>query len=110
MLRKDYYKKECSCFGFPAHSMFKFDVFWALVSSWTQVWPQLILSLDYLPDYLSVSYDYDYNAVIIHSTGYYCDNVDSTQAIVTDSSWIVFFQIFVFIDCCNTVPHIYLLL
>ena len=30
-----------------------------LVSSGTQVQPQTILDPDYLPDYLSVSYDYD---------------------------------------------------
>ena len=34
------------------------EVAWALVSSGTQVQPQIILSPDYLPDYLSVSYDY----------------------------------------------------
>ena len=31
-----------------------------LVSSGTQVQPQIILDQDYLPDYLSVSYDYVY--------------------------------------------------
>ena len=31
---------------------------WVLVSSGTQVLPQIILDPDYLPDYLSVSYDY----------------------------------------------------
>ena len=34
------------------------DVAWVLLSSGTQVQPQIILELDYLPDYLSVSYDY----------------------------------------------------
>ena len=34
------------------------EVAWALVSSGAQVQPQIILSPDYLPDYLSVSYDY----------------------------------------------------
>ena len=34
------------------------EVPWVLVSSGTQVQPQIILGLDYLPDYLSVSYDY----------------------------------------------------
>ena len=62
--------KEHCCFDhsdFPAHSMFTFDVCgtmyaevaWALVSSGTQVQPQVILNPDYLPDYLSVSYDYN---------------------------------------------------
>ena len=32
-------------------------VTWVLVSSGIQVWPQ-ILDPDYLPDYLSVSYEY----------------------------------------------------
>ena len=35
------------------------EVAWELVSSGTQVQPQIILNPDYLPDYLSVSYDYD---------------------------------------------------
>ena len=35
------------------------EVVWVLVSSGTQVEPQIILDSDYLPDYLSVSYDYD---------------------------------------------------
>ena len=34
------------------------EVAWVLVSSETQVQPQIILDPDYLPDYLSVSYDY----------------------------------------------------
>ena len=59
MLQEGYHEKEYSCFDFPAHSMFTFDVLaWALVSSGTQVWPQIILDPDYLPDYLSVSYGY----------------------------------------------------
>ena len=33
------------------------EVAWVLVSSGTQVQPQVILDPDYLPDYLSVSYD-----------------------------------------------------
>ena len=32
---------------------------WVLVSSGTQVQLEIILEPDYLPDYLSVSYDYD---------------------------------------------------
>ena len=39
------------------HLMFV-EVVWVLVSSGTQVHPQIILDPDYLPDYLSVSYDY----------------------------------------------------
>ena len=35
------------------------EVVWVLVSSGTQVEPQIILDSDYLPDYISVSYDYD---------------------------------------------------
>ena len=35
------------------------EVAWVLVSSGTQVQPQIIPDPDYLPDYLSVSYDYD---------------------------------------------------
>ena len=34
------------------------EVAWGLVSSGTQVQPQIILNSDYLPDYLSVSYEY----------------------------------------------------
>ena len=35
------------------------EVAWALVYARTQVKSQIILDPDYLPDYLSVSYDYD---------------------------------------------------
>ena len=35
------------------------DVSWVLVSSWTQVQPLIILDPDYLPDYLSISPDYN---------------------------------------------------
>ena len=34
------------------------EVPWFLVSSGSQIQPQKILDPDYLPDYLSVSYDY----------------------------------------------------
>ena len=34
------------------------EVAWVLVSLGTQVQPQIILDPDYVPDYLSVSYDY----------------------------------------------------
>ena len=34
------------------------EVAWVLVSSGTQVQPQIILNPDYLADYISVSYDY----------------------------------------------------
>ena len=43
--------------------MLTFDdsgVAWVLVFSGTQVQPQIILDLEYLSDYLSVSYDYDF--------------------------------------------------
>ena len=36
------------------------EVAWALVSSGTQVQPQIIPDPGYLPDYLSVSYDYGF--------------------------------------------------
>ena len=35
-----------------------FEVAWVIVSSGTQVQLQIILDPDYLPDYLSVSYEY----------------------------------------------------
>ena len=35
------------------------DVAWVLLSSGSQVQPLIKLDPDYLPDYLSVSYDYD---------------------------------------------------
>ena len=35
------------------------DIAWVLVSSRTQVQPQIILDADYLPDYLSISHDYN---------------------------------------------------
>ena len=35
------------------------EVAWVLVSSGTEVQPQIILEQDYVPDYFSVSYDHD---------------------------------------------------
>ena len=35
------------------------EVAWVIVPSRTQVQPQIIPDPDYLPDHLSVSYDYD---------------------------------------------------
>ena len=35
------------------------EVAWVLASSGTHAQPQIIPDTDYLPDYLSVSYDYD---------------------------------------------------
>ena len=40
------------------------EVTWVLVSSGTQIQPQIILDPDYLPGYLSVSYDYGDIAII----------------------------------------------
>ena len=34
------------------------EIAWVLVSSGTQVQPQVMFHPDYLPDYLSASYDY----------------------------------------------------
>ena len=42
------------------------EVAWLLVSSGSQVQPQIIVDPDYLPDYLSVSYDYGTNDYIIN--------------------------------------------
>ena len=36
------------------------EIGWVLVSSVTQVQPKAILDPDYLPDYLFVSYEYDF--------------------------------------------------
>ena len=41
------------------HSMYA-EVAWVLVFSGTEVQLQIILDPDYLPDYHSVSYEYDY--------------------------------------------------
>ena len=38
-----------------------FEVGWVLVSLGSQVQLQIILDPDYLPDYLSISYDYELN-------------------------------------------------
>ena len=40
------------------------EVAWVLVSSETQFQLQIILDLDYLPDYLSVSYDYAFKELV----------------------------------------------
>ena len=42
------------------------EVAWVLVSSETQVQPQVILDPDNLPDYLSVSYDHDILNQFVH--------------------------------------------
>ena len=39
------------------------EIAWVLVSSGTQIQPQIILYPDYLPDYLSVSYGYEITKV-----------------------------------------------
>ena len=55
-------KKEYSCFDFMVHSMFTFEEFrgsLVQVSSGTQFQTQIIFDPDYLPDYLSISYDYE---------------------------------------------------
>ena len=43
------------------HSMYS-EVAWVLLSSGTQVQPQIIVHPDYLPDYFSVSYDFDFTS------------------------------------------------
>ena len=52
--------KEYSCFDFPAHRfhLMNSEVVWVLVSSGTQVQPQIIPDPEYLPDYISVSQNY----------------------------------------------------
>ena len=47
------------------------EVAWVLVSSGTQVQPRVILDPDYLPDYLSVSYDYAYAHYFLGLKGTY---------------------------------------
>ena len=50
--------------------MFTFDVTevdWVLVSSGTQVQPQIILDPDNLPGYFSISYDYVYAEYFLNS-------------------------------------------
>ena len=49
------------------HLMYS-EIGWVLVSSKTQVQPQIILDPDYLADYLCVSYDYDqfFNLIFLY--------------------------------------------
>ena len=48
------------------------EVAWVLVSLGTQVQPQIVPDPDYLPDYLSVSYDYDlFQNILVAVTGHY---------------------------------------
>ena len=47
------------------------EVAWVLVSSGTQVQPQIILDPDYLPDYLSVSYDYQVTVITRQMTPFF---------------------------------------
>ena len=46
------------------------EVAWVLVSSGIQVQPQIILDPDYLPDFLSVSYDCDITAQLLTTKNY----------------------------------------
>ena len=52
------------------------DVFWELVSSGTQVQTQIILEPGYLPDYLSVSYDYGSNNLYKTALQKRCDKYE----------------------------------
>ena len=45
------------------HLMYS-EVAWVLVSSGTHIQPQIILDPDYLPDYLSVYYDYGFTSTV----------------------------------------------
>ena len=49
------------------HMMYA-GVAWVPVSLGTQVQPQVILSPNYLPDYLSVSYDYGLARLPLHNS------------------------------------------
>ena len=51
------------------------EVAWVLVSSGTQVQPQIIPDPDYLPHYLSVSYDYVKNNQVIIFSGNWLRNI-----------------------------------
>ena len=70
---------EYSCSDFPdnqcLHLMYS-EVAWVLASLRTQIWPQIILGLDHLPDYLSISCDY-----ASHKTG----KKEQTQPAITCS-------------------------
>ena len=54
------------------------EVAWVLISSRTQVQPQITLKLEYLPDYLSVSYDYDLQENLF-GTNFFFGKVASTH-------------------------------
>ena len=47
------------------------EVAWVLILSGTQVQPQIILDPDYLPDYLSVSYDYQVTVITRQMTPFF---------------------------------------
>ena len=47
------------------------EVAWVLVSSGSQVQPQIILNPDYLTDYLSISYDYIFKGLYITQSNIY---------------------------------------
>ena len=44
------------------------EVVWVIVSSGTQVQPQIILEPDLLPDYLSVPYDYAHHKDLVSNS------------------------------------------
>ena len=61
MLQEAGHIKNYSCFNFSANltlHLMSAKVAWVLLSSETQVQPRVILDPGYLPDYLSVPYNY----------------------------------------------------
>ena len=62
------------------------EVAWVLVSSGTKVQPQIILHPDHLPEYLSVSYDYDwiiklynFNSMGLRNSNSFMHNVENRK-------------------------------
>ena len=51
------------------------EVAWVLVSSGTQVQPLIMLDPEYLPDYLSVSYDHEITSWGVNSDGSMPENL-----------------------------------
>ena len=106
--------KEHCCFDhsdFPAHSMFTSDVCWGTLGTsifGTQVQQQVILDPDYLPDYLSVSYDYGYTYVQIKFLDNFFFQKFSTPTFYNSpffGFYLHFFKLFVFLPLPSLIAH-----
>ena len=84
------------------------EVPWVLAFSGTQVQQQVILNPDYLPDYLSISYDYGYTYVQIKFLDNFFFQKFSTPTFYNSpffGFYLHFFKLFVFLPLPSLIAH-----